>query len=87
MAGGAGGHWENIRRGRMFGVGGLLPGGQVALRVAAIRGSNLQIVVVVDVTGSARHVGMAVSEQKTCGAVVKFRTQPTVKRVARFAGL
>ena len=38
----------------------LLPGGQMALGIPAIGGSNRQSVVVVDVAGGAGHVGMAV---------------------------
>lgn len=39
---------------------GLLPGGEMAAGVAAIRGSNFQIVVVVDVASDASHVGVAI---------------------------
>ena len=37
----AGRNWEYVRSGRVIGVGSLLPGGQVALRVPAVRRCNL----------------------------------------------
>jgi len=64
---------------------GLLPGGQVALRVAAIVRPNLQIVVVVDMARGARHVRMPVRQQKTRRAVIEFRSQPAVEIVAALA--
>ena len=53
-------HREHGSRTGMDRVVRLLPGGEVASGVAAIGGCNLQIVVVVDVAGLARHVGMTV---------------------------
>lgn len=41
-------------------IGGLLPAGEMATGVAAIRGSDLQVVVVVDVAGSAGNIGVPV---------------------------
>lgn len=58
----------------------LLPGAQVAPRISAIGRRNRQIVVVVQMAGSAWHVGMAVGQQKTRRAVVEIRVQPCVKR-------
>jgi len=75
---------EDRPRGRVHRVVGLLPGGQVALRIPAIGRRDLQIVVVVDVAGCASHVGMAVGQRKSRGIVIEFRTQPTVKRMAGF---
>jgi hypothetical protein len=72
-------------RRRVYGIVGLLPGRQVALRIPAVRRRDLQIVVVVDVAGCASHVGMAVRQRKSRGIVIKFRTHPTVKRMAGFA--
>ncbi len=66
-------------------VGGL-PGGEMAAGIAAIRGSDFQIVVVVDVARSARHVGVAIGQQEASGAVIKFRASPSVERMAGFAG-
>jgi hypothetical protein len=37
--------------------------------------------VVVDVTGSAGHVGMAIGEREPCCAVVKCRRRPTYRRM------
>lgn len=61
---------------------GLLPGGQVAARIAAIRGSSFQIVVAVDVAGRANHVGMSVGERKAGGTVVEFAISPSGDAVA-----
>lgn len=61
---------------------GLLPGGQMALRVSAIRGANRQVVVVVDMAGCARDIGVAVGEQKSCGSMIKVRGVPTNRGVA-----
>ena len=73
-------------RGRVDRIVGLLPSGKMAAGVAAIRRSDLQIVVIVDVAGRARHIGVARSERKTYGTMVEFRRQPTVCGVACFAG-
>lgn len=69
--------------GRMKRIRGLLPGCQMALRVTAIRRSNCQIVVIVNVAGGAGHIGMAVGEQEPRRTVIKSGVQPSVKRVAR----
>ena len=69
----------------MHGIAGFLPGGEVALRVAAIGGCNLQIVIVVDVARGAGNVGVAVCEQKPGRAVIEGRAQPAVKLVATLA--
>jgi hypothetical protein len=66
-------------------IGCLLPCGEMALRVSAIGGGNLQIVVVVDVAGSAGHVGVSVRQQKSGRAVVECGAQPAVKFVAALA--
>jgi len=77
-----------IRRGKgrarsgMGGIVGLLPGGEVAARVAAIRRRNLEIIVVTNVAGRAGQVGVAVRKQESRGAVIKLRAQPTVEAVA-----
>ena len=63
----------------------LLPGRQVALRVPAIRGLDGQVVIVVDVAGSAGHVGVPVGQQETRGAVVKDRRGPGNRVMARRA--
>jgi hypothetical protein len=80
-----------VRRGKsgagsgMHGIIGLLPSGQMALRVAAIGRRNRQIVVVVDVAQIAGHVGMPAGQQETGRAVVKRCRRPTDRRMARRA--
>jgi len=64
---------------------GLLPCGQMALRVSAIGRGNLQVVVVIDVAGSAGNVGVAVRQQKPGRAVIECRAQPAVKFMAPLA--
>lgn len=76
VARGASGHRENVGRRGMRGIGSLLPGGQVALRVAAIGRGNLQVVIIVDMAGCAGNVGMPVAERETRGAVIKGSIQP-----------
>jgi len=70
---------------RVHRVVGLLPVGQVAARVAAIVRSNLQIVVVVDVAGSAGNVRVPIGEQKSRRAVIEFGSEPVVEIVAALA--
>ena len=60
----------------MHGSGGLLPGSQVATGVATIGGSDLEGVIIVDVAGSAKHVGVAVGEREANGSVVEFAIGP-----------
>jgi len=64
----------------------LLPGCQVASRVAAICWRDRQIVVVVDVAGRTWHIRMAIRQQESRRAVIELCAQPTVKGVARIAG-
>ena len=45
---------------RVNGIVGLLPGGEVATGIAAIRWGDVEVVIVVDVTRSARNIGVAV---------------------------
>ena len=66
-------------------VVGLLPGGEVAASIAAIGGSDLEIVIVVDMATGARNVGVASGQQKACGGVIEFGAEPTVKTVASLA--
>jgi len=65
-------------------VGGL-PRGQMALRVSAIGRRDRQSVIVVDVAGSAGHVGMAIGQQESGGAVIEDRRCPAHGVVARRA--
>jgi hypothetical protein len=76
---GAVGHGKRGTGRRVHGIIGLLPGGEVAAGVAAIRGRDGQVVVVVDVAGSAGNVGMAVGQRESGGAVIEFCAQPGVE--------
>lgn len=60
----------------------LLPLRQVALRVPAVRRRNLEIVIVVDVAGSARHIRVAVGQQESRRSVIEIRRVPALGRVA-----
>jgi hypothetical protein len=66
----------------VHGIIGLLPGGQMAFRVAAIGRDDRQIIVIVNMTLSAGHIGVAVGKQESCRAVVELGVQPIVKRMA-----
>ena len=70
----ASGAVHRSKRGSRSGVNrivGLLPGGQMALRISAIGWGNRQIVVVIDVARSAGHIGVSGGEQESCGAVIE----------------
>lgn len=86
---GAGSHRENIGRRGVLGICGVLPGGQVALRISAVRRCYLQTVVPAKMAIHAGNVGVPVSQRKIDWGrgVVHRGSQPTVKGVARFAGL
>ena len=62
--------------GRVHRIIGLLPSGQVALRVPAIPGGDRQVVIVVEMARSAGHVGVPKGERKSRGAVIKGRRVP-----------
>ena len=81
VADGAIGGGKRRARCRMHGVIGLLPGGQMAAGVSAIVCRNLQVVVVIDVTGSTRHVGVSVGQQKSRDAVVERSRIPAHRGV------
>ena len=49
----------------MYWIIGLLPGRQVALRIAAIGGCDRQIVVVVDMAERTSDIGVAIRELET----------------------
>ena len=78
---------ERRARAGMRGIVRLLPSGEVALGVPAVGRSDLQIVIRVDVARRAGHIGMRIGERKSRGAVIKFRSEPAIKRVAGIAGL
>ena len=56
----------------MYGIVGLLPGGQVALGTSAIGRGNREIVIVIDMAASARNVGVASRERKASGTVIEL---------------
>ncbi len=60
----------------MHGIVGLLPGGEVAAGVAAVRRRNLQSVIPANVTGKAGHGGVFIGEREASGAVIKFSVRP-----------
>ena len=60
-----------------------LPGGQMATRIAALH-IHREVVVAVDMAGQAGHVRMPIGQRES--AMVEFRSQPTVERMAGFAG-
>ena len=68
--------------GRVYGVVGLLPGGEVATRIAAIGRRDLQVVVIVDMAGGAGNVGVAIRQRKTSERVVEVRRIPAFGGVA-----
>ena len=70
----------------MHGIVGLLPGGQMALRVAAIGCSDRQAVVVADVAQIAGHIGVPIGQWETGRAVVEDACSPSRNRVASCAG-
>ena len=69
----------------MHRIVGLLPGRQVAARIATIGWSNRQGVIIINVAQVAGHIGMAIGEQKTGGAVVENSRGPGRDRMARRA--
>jgi hypothetical protein len=77
---------RKCRAGRWVdGIGGRLPGRQMASGISAIVWSDRQIVVVVDVAERAGNIRMAIGQQEPGRAVVEFGVQPGVKRMAGFA--
>jgi len=65
--------------GRVRGIVGLPPGGQMALRIAAVGRSDRQIVIVVDMAERASHIGMAIGEQKSGRTVIELCVQPIIE--------
>jgi len=65
---------------------GLLPVGQVATRITAVGGGDLQIVIVVDVALCAGHVGVTIRQRESGARVVKGGGVPTRVVVAGAAG-
>ncbi len=65
--------------------GGLLPFGEVATGVSAIRRNDLQTVIVIDVARSAGNVGVAIGQQETSRRVIENGGGPIDGVVARGA--
>jgi len=61
---------------------GLLPGGQMALRISAIRWCNRQCIVVIDVAQGARYASVSVCQRKSCRVVIEHSRRPRRNRVA-----
>ena len=69
-------------RRRVHGVICLLPGRQMATRVAAAVQCSRQVIIVIDVTRSAGHAGMPIGEWEPCYAVIEWRPCPAIHCVA-----
>lgn len=82
MASGAFGERESVWRACVRRVVGLLPGGEVAARVAAVGGRDLKVVIVVDVARETGHVGVARGKQEACLGVVEFCAKPAIEIMA-----
>jgi len=67
--------------GGMRRIGGLLPLGQVAV----LAGARSEIVIIVDVAGRTREIGVSVGELETSGAVIELGAEPAIKTVALVA--
>ena len=70
----------------MHRIVGLLPVGQVATRITAVGGGDLQIVIVVDVALCAGHVGVTIRQRESGTRVVKGGGVPTRVVVAGATG-
>jgi hypothetical protein len=82
MAFGAIGGRKCRARRRVNGIISLLPCRQMATRVSAISRLYLQIVVSVDMASSTLHVGVAIRQKKSGGAVIKLAVGPSGYSVA-----
>jgi len=66
----------------MNGIVRLLPGREVALRVAAIGRGDRQGIVVVNVAEGTSHIRVSIGQKESGGAVVERRRRPTHRIVA-----
>lgn len=89
MASGARCNRKHRGRCRMFGVRRLLPSREMAPRIPAVRRRDLQIKIAAHVAIQTRNICVPVREREIDGrcGMVDRGAQPTVKRVARVAGL
>jgi hypothetical protein len=62
--------------GRVDRIVGLLPCGEVAPGIAAIIGSNLEVVIIVNVATGAGHVGVAIGQGEAGSAVIEDDVGP-----------
>jgi len=76
---------ERRSRRRVHRIIGLLPGAQVATGISAVRGSDLQIVIVIDVARRAGNIRVPGRQQESRRAVIKFRAQPAIEEMAPLA--
>ncbi len=70
---------------RVHRIVGLLPGGEMATGVAAIRRRNLESVVAANVAGLACDAKVFVGEREAGGAVIEFSVRPFRDGMARSA--
>jgi hypothetical protein len=75
-------HRELRSRRRVHGVICLLPGRQMATRVAATVERGRQVIIVINVAGRAGHTGVPIGEWEPCYAVIEWRPCPAIHRVA-----
>ena len=87
------GHAKSRASRRVHWITRLLPSGQVASRISAVRRHNLKVIVAADVARSTGHVRMTIGQgeaDRRCamveGCSIEGSPQPTVKGMARFAG-
>lgn len=57
----------------------------MAAGITAIGRSNFQIVIIIDVAGTAGHASVAVGEQETGRTVIEFCSRPAIEGVAGLA--
>jgi hypothetical protein len=60
----------------------LLPGSQMATRVAAAVQCGRQVIIVINVAGRAGHTGMPIGKWEPCYAVIEGRPCPTIHCMA-----
>ena len=66
-------------------IASFLPGRKMTAGIPTIRRGNLQIVVVVDVTRTARHRGVTIRQRKPGTVVVELRARPGIEGMTSFA--
>jgi len=61
----------------------LLPGRQMAAGVAAAVQRGRQVIIVINMAGSAGHAGMTIGKREACYCVIEGRPCPTIHCMAR----